>query len=875
VTRRVDIVPHTHWDREWYLPFQAFRFRLVGLLDELLERLADDPGYAHFLLDGQMAVVDDYLAVRPEAAATLRAMATSGRVAMGPWYTLPDEFLVTGETLVRDLELGLERAAHFGGAMPVGYLPDMFGHVAQMPQILRLFGFSDAVVWRGVPSSVTRSAFWWRAPDGSTVRAEYLPTGYGNGSALPDDAKELLAAIKEWTDEHRGVLGDDEPILWMNGTDHQTPRPWLGRVVAEANAIDDDLHLVVTSLAEHLRDTNRDGLSTIDGELRSGARANLLMGVTSNRVDVRRAVAVTARALEHLAEPMQALFVPADAWPSRLLDEAWLSVVRNAAHDSVCACSDDEVVDAVLHRYAEARQIADALTIDALRHVGAQLAGDEAVVVNPGARTRSGVVELTVDDDQPRRDVQVVSHEPARQLLHTIDAASAAVVVRREINLAHGLARVDIVEHDDESVHVALVTGATPGITSDRDAIERLQRLGIERPHAPLRVYIEGRPRQRLLARIDDVPGYGWTAAQPAPIGDSGVHADEHSLTSALVTVRVDPRTGTFSIGDQTGLGRLVDGGDAGDTYNYCPPDDDLIVDTPTYVTTSVVEGGPLRARLRIDARYEWPERVDDGGRRIGNRDVAVTTILELRAGSPLVHVDVSFDNQCDDHRLRVHFPLPVAAVRSDAECAFAVVSRGLTAEGGPSEQALATFPSQRFVCAGGLTVVHEGLNEYELIDVVDGRANTLAITLLRASRYLSRGPMTTRTEPAGPEIELHGSQVHGPYRARFAVAIADIDPYVAVDDAFLPLLVTRGAGLGSRPDRHQVLAVDGAEVASVRRVGGQLSVRLFNPRAGASVVTVDRVGWAVDLRGRPIEAIDGSFTMRPGQIATLVLPET
>ncbi|MDQ1424262.1 MAG: 2-O-(6-phospho-alpha-D-mannosyl)-D-glycerate hydrolase, partial [Acidimicrobiaceae bacterium] len=451
MTRRVNIVPHTHWDREWYLPFQTFRFRLVGLLDELLGRLAADPGYAHFLLDGQMAVVDDYLAVRPEAEATLRAMATSGRVAMGPWYTLPDEFLVTGETLVRNLELGLERAAHFGGAMQVGYLPDMFGHVAQMPQILRQFGFSDAVVWRGVPSGVEQSAFWWRAPDGSTVRAEYLPTGYGNGSALPDDAKELVAAIADWIDEHRDLLGDNEPILWMNGTDHQTPRPWLGRVVAEANAINDDLHLVVTSLAEHLRDASRDGLATVDGELRSGAHANLLMGVTSNRVDVRRAVAVTARALEQLAEPMHALFAPADRWPSRLLEEAWLGVIRNAAHDSVCACSDDEVVGAVLHRYAEARQIAEAITADALRFVSAQLARDDTVVVNPCARTRSGLVEMTVDDDEPRDDVQILAYDPARQLLHTIDASGAAVVVRREINLAHGLDRVDIVDHDDGS----------------------------------------------------------------------------------------------------------------------------------------------------------------------------------------------------------------------------------------------------------------------------------------------------------------------------------------------------------------------------------------------------------------------------------------
>ena len=146
------MVPHTHWDREWYSPFQTFRLRLVELLDDLLPRLEADPSYAHFLLDGQMAVVDDYLAIRPEAEERLRRLAASGRVAMGPWYVLMDEFLVSGETIVRDLQLGLDRAARFGGAMSVGYLPDMFGHIAQMPQILRQFGFADAVVWRGVPS---------------------------------------------------------------------------------------------------------------------------------------------------------------------------------------------------------------------------------------------------------------------------------------------------------------------------------------------------------------------------------------------------------------------------------------------------------------------------------------------------------------------------------------------------------------------------------------------------------------------------------------------------------------------------------------------------------------------------------------------------
>src|SRR5262249_20887159 len=236
--RRVDIVPHTHWDREWYLPFERFRLRLVELLDELLPRLDADPGYAHFMLDGQMAVVDDYGELRPDQMDAIRRLVTAGRLSVGPWYTLPDEFLVSGETLVRNLQLGLARAAHFGGAMELGYLPDMFGHVAQMPQLLRQFGFEHAIVWRGVPSTVGRTAFRWWSPDGSMVRAEYLPTGYGNGANCPDDAKALIHRIRTWEDEHAHLLADDA-ILWMNGSDHTLPQPQLGRLVAEANQIAD------------------------------------------------------------------------------------------------------------------------------------------------------------------------------------------------------------------------------------------------------------------------------------------------------------------------------------------------------------------------------------------------------------------------------------------------------------------------------------------------------------------------------------------------------------------------------------------------------------------------------------------------------------
>ena len=95
----VAIVPHTHWDREWYAPFQTFRIRLVQLFDQLLPMLEQDLSYARFLLDGQTAVLDDYLDVRPAAAATISRLAASGRLQVGPWTILMDEFMVSGETM--------------------------------------------------------------------------------------------------------------------------------------------------------------------------------------------------------------------------------------------------------------------------------------------------------------------------------------------------------------------------------------------------------------------------------------------------------------------------------------------------------------------------------------------------------------------------------------------------------------------------------------------------------------------------------------------------------------------------------------------------------------------------------------------------------
>jgi mannosylglycerate hydrolase len=922
--RRVAVVPHTHWDREWYEPFQTFRLHLVDALDALLALMETDTAYARFLLDGQMAVVDDYLEIRPDAEERIRALAAAGRLTMGPWYILMDEFLVSPETIVRDLQMGMARGAAFGGAMDVGYLPDMFGHVAQMPQILRLAGLTHTVVWRGVPAQITKTGFWWEAPDGSTVRAEYLPVGYGNGAVLPDDAKALVRRVADHEQEIGSFLLDD--LLLMNGSDHLDPQPWLGRVVAEANAIQDDYVFEITSLPEYLADAPTDGLEHWKGELRSGARANLLMGVTSNRVDVKRAAGATERALERRAEPYAALFQPADVWPARLLDLAWLDVVRNAAHDSICACSVDDVVDAVLHRFAEARQIADGIAGRALKALGRSMAEPGSVVVNPSAHARRGMVELVVGAElPPGDDVQVLSERMGLPGQMTLDANT----VRTVLGMLQG-PKIDNdawvhdvrVDEDETGIDLTVAIGPDerPGVAIAEAKQDLYTRLGA-RPDVMVRVRLDQPPIRRIAARVADVPGFGWRSFTPTPlahpvtvtVGDADGATDGIAsegavgtapegavvLANGLVTVVVDLTDGTFAVDGLAGFGRLVDGGDLGDSYNYSPPRRDAAVDTPETVTVTIGDRGPVRATAVVTATYRWPDHVDGTSQaRVGDHLVDVTTTIDVRADEPTVRVATTFVNPSRDHRLRVHLPLPEPATESEAECAFTTVRRGLTAEGRPDELGLPTFPSRRFVRAGGLTVVHDGVAEYELVDLTGGAgghdtasraggdntvggsdgaepvAHALALTLLRSTGMLSRLGMAYRPFPAGPLTPVDGLQLVGRrIEARYAVAVGPVDPWTLADDVLLPLEVVGSLGGGWRPAHGSALDVDGAEVTAVRRVAGLLEVRVFNPSPETTTVSLGaRAGWLVDLRGRPLEPVEGHFPLRPHGIATVRL---
>jgi mannosylglycerate hydrolase len=870
MTRAVAVVPHSHWDREWHAPLETYRVRLVAMLDGLLDLLTREPAFEHFHLDGQFAVVDDYLEARPEAAVSVARLIAEGRLAVGPWYVLMDEFCVSAETIIRNLQLGLARTEAVGGRSrePVGYLPDMFGHVTQMPQILAQAGVRHAVVWRGVPSVIRAQAFWWEAPDGSRVRAEYLPVGYAAGAFLPGEHGALLRRMEAYEREIGPFIGSEGTILLMNGGDHQTPQAHVPSLLASANRAQSHFRFELMPLARYLEGQTVDGLAPWRGELRSGARAPLLMGVLSNRVDVKQAAAAAEEALEKRAEPLATLWLPPELWPGGLLERAWRHVIHNSAHDSVCACSADTVGRAVRHRYDSAVAIAEEVASAALAIAQVATASPGHLVLNPLPSDRAGLVEFDLPGTEPPPGTQQVSQ--------TEGAVVACSGYGRDLGTLLGrLAEAGCLGPSGRGVAAELSGGRSgegPALTLTLHhdptrgvdpalapvLAEAWARAGAGRDE-PLTVRVVQAPAQRVVARVE-APGWGWavwpgSSASPAsPASPVEVHPGEHSvrLSNGRADVEVDARSGTFTLDGVPGQNGILEEGDDGDTYNFSPSGRPA-VGGPSTVSVEVLEAGPVRGRVRVRRWFPWAAETE------------VVSDVELHAGESLVRITTSFDHTGKDHRIRAVFPLGTAATSTEAECAFATVVRA-EAEGGPQEPALATFPSRRFVTAGPTTVTHQGLLEYELID----GGSALALTLLRATGILSRPAPPARPTTAGPPLPLRDAQMPGPQLFRYGVARHTPDPWDLADATWTPLVVVPAAGGGRLPDRGTRLTVSGARVSALYRREGRIEVRVFNPSADPAMVRIPGLsGVLLDLRGRPLSDWQETFALAPWAFAT------
>ena len=911
------LVPHTHWDREWYQPFQVFRMRLVELVDRVLDMLEADPAF-RFTLDGQCATIDDYLAIRPQSETRVRRFVADGRLAIGPWQILMDEFLCSGETIIRNLESGMSRARDLGGTTEVGYLPDMFGHVAQMPQLLRRAGIERAFVWRGVPAVIDRDRFAWSAPDGSTVTAEYLVNGYGNAAhlfAIPGGAADRLRVLHEAL----RPFGGDDHLLAMYGSDHTVPPHDLIKLVEALNGTQHDYDVRLETLAEYLATAPvTDDLPGWSGEMRSSARANVLMGVNSARIDLKQAGGRAETALERYAEPFQALWIDAGAWPDAYLRLAWRRLIENSAHDSICGCSLDEVVDQVIVRYAEAEQIARGLAARAAGSVAEGVPRHAFAVLNPTPAARVGLVEVSTPIPPEWASVTFETGDGHRLPTQEVGRTAALVFVEqmagrdvpRIYRRIHGrelfgrYLRDYAIGFVDGSREVRLEVDSEPEPEwLDVDEMKRKIDEAVEAaPDEPWRLRVVAAARRSLLVEVP-VPPLGTTAIRAVegvtgmaePVVASSEGLNNGRLAVELMkdgTLRLETADGTVI----EGVGRLVDGGDRGDTYNYAPPATDKLIETPLRVSRRVVESGPLRAVMEVERTYRWPcglsleDGATDGQARAdGEVEVPVTMRVELRAGEPFVRLALGFENRADDHRLRLHVPLVRATGSTAAEGQFAVVERSGAPEAGHGEVPLATYPARAFVDAGGVAVLTGHAIEYELVE-----RRELAVTVLRATGLISRDDNAYREDPAGPQLAVPNGQCRRAWRFELGImphagAWHERGVVEAAEHYRVGLVTAPGTGLDlSQPlppsQTGLELAGPGIVLSALRRVGREVEVRIVaqHPDAREAIVRSSfRTAREVDLRGSPtggpLVIEDGTLRLpiRPWEIRTLRLTDS
>lgn len=768
----IALVPHTHWDREWYEPHEVFRLRLVHVLDDVITRLEADLQF-RFTLDGQSAAIEDYLQIRPEMRDRVSALVRGGQLAVGPWLILLDEFCCDGETIVRNLELGIERAERLGGAMGVGYLPDMFGHTAQMPQILRGFGIEHAALWRGVPAAVTEHSFAWQSPDGSRVRTEYLFDGYGSALdlfALPDRLADLATAYREQT---RSWYGTD-PVLGMFGTDHMAPPPDLMDRVRAHNATPGATPIRVATLSEVVRSGVRPGAPltgrpehVVTGELRSHARGNLLPGVFSIRTNLKAAMARAELVLAQ-AERLDALYSAENH--QSFFELAWYRVVESTAHDSITGCGVDETADQVAARLASAAQIGRAVSDRVLAALAAEVPADAYLLANTLPWPRTVQTEVVTAGDGGEQGGQIIGRLEEALGEEMMTSAELVKILRR----IHGRElfgqQINGYTWGEDSLHFTVGEVAQGPfdlamLTAEIESAVEADPEGRRR----WQVVTTAQPRQRVILAAE-VPPLGHVsvrAGSTTSTGSGQVRATPWSVTGALASAVVDS-DGTLTLTGAdgttlTGVGRLVDEGDRGDSYNYAPAAHSPALEAPTSVHTEVVADGPLRAAIEVTRRYDLPVGVDpaDRDRRLEKtEELAVRMGVEVRAGEPFVRLTLSMTNTVGDHRLRLHVPLGEQVETSFGAGQFDVTQRGRSAEGGWGEYPLPTFPATGFVSAGAAHVLLGKLTEYELVGGEEG--DELALTLLRAVGMMSVNVHPLRDEPAGSEFPVPGAQYLG-----------------------------------------------------------------------------------------------------------------
>lgn len=570
------LVTHTHWDREWYHTFQQFRLRLVHLIDGVLDLLDNDQKFKHFMLDGQTIVLDDYLLMRPENEDKLRRYIRSGRLVIGPWHILPDEFLVSPEATIRNLLEGERTCRRFGPKMRIGYIPDPFGHIGQMPQILKGFDIRTACVQRGL--SEERCEFWWEAPDGSRVFIAYLRDGYGNAAGLPtSDPGHFTSEVRRLRDSLAPHSNSGRHLLLMHGTDHMEPPPDTSKAIAATRGKLDGDELIHSTLSDYITSIQaslrREHIPTVHGELRDCKRSHLLPGVLSTRMWIKQRNRACETLLEKWTEPFStfASFQVGEfersnlstfqrvSNPAQIIRQTWRLLMENHPHDSICGCSIDQVHDEMRPRFDQVEQIGEELAKQSLESIAAcvatdrvsqttdrpssmasplgtvhdlhrPLVGSSIVVFNPLSFPRTDTVEATVESttafdlaDEQGKPVPYQSRGlGSQELIHAVLTPKElqGLYVNVHDGRVMGMSILELMtDRRGDAVHLEAIVSETrqPDLAAWQRGVAEIETLIADPSVKSFHVRACSVDAARITFSASKIPGLGWKTFHIVP----------------------------------------------------------------------------------------------------------------------------------------------------------------------------------------------------------------------------------------------------------------------------------------------------------------------------------------------------------------------
>lgn len=739
--KKVHIVPHMHWDREWYFSTEESRILLVNNMKEIMDMLENNPDYPYFVMDGQTAILEDYLAVKPQDKERIKKLVEEGKLIIGPWYTQTDEMVVGGESIVRNLLYGIKDCGEFGDYMKIGYLPDSFGQSAQMPQILNGFDIKHSMFWRGCSErkGTGKTEFNWTSDDGSEVVVQMLPLGYAIGKYLPTDIDALKNRMEKYFPVlDRGATTEHE--ILPNGHDQMPVQKNIFDVIEKLKELYPDREFFLSryeNIFEELeKESNRD---TISGEFLDGKYMRVHRSIFSTRMDIKAANARIESKITNILEPLASIaYSLGFEYHHGLIELIWKEIMKNHAHDSIGCCCSDKVHKEIMNRFLLAEEKVDRLIEFYKRKItdaiSCEKALDKLTIFNLMPYEREEIIRAQiitkmksfemVNDEDIKLDFQVIHKEE-------IDAG----LIDRQI--------VHYGNYDPFMIYTIEFKDVVPAMSYKTYLIKESEFM-IEKEY-------------EAVNKIDN-------DFYEIEVNENG--------TLKILDKKINK---TF---DNVLL--MENGGDEGDEYDFSPlVDEKLIFNTHVKAECSIKKN-KFNNEIKISYRLDVPKNIES--RKNNNIDGYVDFNISINVPNDKARIDIVFDidNQACDHRIRTYIPTNIASKFSVSDNQFGYIKRDVYDEAmdvwekeGWDERPDSIYPMLTFVGLSddkhGVAVLTNSTREFE---IVGEKFDTIAITLFRSVGFLGKEEMIRRPgRPSGIKLPTPDSQLIGNITMDFAIA--------------------------------------------------------------------------------------------------------